>query len=37
MISIFDDINDQWDMFHSLLMDSLNAFDYDYDYDYDYD
>ena len=26
MISTFDDIDDHWEMFHSLLMDSLNAF-----------
>ena len=25
-MSTFDDIDDQWEMFHSLLMDSLNAF-----------
>ena len=26
MISTFDDIDDQWGMFHSMLLDSLNAF-----------
>ena len=26
VISTFDDIDDQWEMFHSLLMDSLNTF-----------
>ena len=26
VVSIFDDIDDQWDMFHFLLLDSLNAF-----------
>ena len=26
VMSTFDDIDDQWEMFHSLLMDSLNAF-----------
>ena len=26
VISVFDNIDDQWDMFHSLLLDSLNTF-----------
>ena len=26
VISTFDDIDDQWGIFHSLLLDSLNAF-----------